>query len=145
MSQFHDPEIFRAVLEALRAALERAHAEGRRPTFLEVLYSDSTTDRLSLPPPNGLAAPDARPAADSQQPTPATVPHSPALRERILEEMNAAERPLQRSAIARRIERSYTGHFRQVLRDLLAIGELVELAGGALWPAGRPLPADRQD
>lgn len=100
-----DSPLFEAILGAVRQAL--VAAGDRVPLFLHILYSDSTSDVVTMPkqtsrPPNPTEAEEA-----------------------ILAVLRRAERPLKGSAIASRAGKRYTGHFRESLARLTADGTLL--------------------
>lgn len=115
-----DPEL-RAAFDALRNAL--ANRQGRRLAFLQLLYSDSTSDLVSVPLP---------PPADRQ---------AASLADQILSVLDASDRPLKAISIARRLDRANSGHFRETLSGLVAAGRVSEHPGFTYWVPGRTPPA----
>jgi hypothetical protein len=65
------------------------------------------------------------------------------LRELIVEQLAAADRPPRGAALARACGRRYNSHFRTVIAGLESGGVVAPAAGG-YWLAGRPLPGSEQ-
>jgi hypothetical protein len=136
-----DPHVA-AALEQLRAALARTG--GRRPILLEVIYSDGTVDRLSVP--GALSSPttpppDTSPARQTGQTLPVEV-NGGEVERAILDVLARAERPLKGSAIASRAGRRASSYFRETLTRLVRSGVLVKPPGGGYWLASRGAPPD---
>jgi len=65
------------------------------------------------------------------------------LRELIVEQLAAAERPQRGSALARACSRTYNSHFRTVIAGLESEAVVLLTAGG-YWLAGKALPGSSQ-
>jgi hypothetical protein len=65
------------------------------------------------------------------------------LRELLVEQLAAADRPRRGLALARACGRRYNSHFRTVISGLETAGVVAAVAGG-YWLAARPLPGSEQ-
>lgn len=138
-----------AALEILRNALSRS--QGRRLAFLQLLYSDSTSDTVSVPEqprgaeatPDGSPPPVSRMSKDDENSlslsdrTAGRRDRQPALRVRILDVLADSDRPMKAATIARKLERSNSGSFRELLREMIHDEEVAEHPGHTYWVPGR--------
>jgi hypothetical protein len=126
-----------AALEALRLAL--AKCQGRRPSFLQLLYPDGTIEQYGLC--EGSMAGKPADATDE------TVRLELTERERsVLAVLARAERPLKGRTIATRAGIRYNSHFRDVMSGLKERKLVVSDEERRYWPADRPwpTPTDRE-
>lgn len=124
-----DPTVA-AALAALRDAL--AKSQGRRPSFLQLLWPDGRVDTYAL---DGML-PEHTSSAKS---TP--VPLELSEREKsVLKAMEKIEKPLKGQAIARRAGLSYNPNFRRLMSGLMQKGLIIPGPQGGYWLASRPLP-----
>jgi hypothetical protein len=123
-----DPTVALA-LEALRAAL--AHSQGRRPSFLQLLYADGRTETFPLPT-DTIDGSSSSPRADK-------IHRASETEDAILRVLARAEKPLKGTAIATRAGLSYSSHLREALAEMVRNGRLIRGPQGGYWPADRPL------
>lgn len=135
-----DPDYQAALLEALAAALSRS--QGRRVTFLQILYSDATSDLVAVPqgPVPGQGHPDPPPSGQPERHR-----RQEGVRERIIEALEASDRPLKAHGLARRIGRSNSGSFRELLREMIEDGEVEEHPGHTYWAPGMEVSGQEGD
>jgi len=143
MTTEHLSECGEGVLDVLRNAL--ALARGRRLAFVQLLYSDSSSDLISLPPP---ADKDPTPCAKAPTSTTRT-------EQAILAVLSRAEKPLKASAIAgraraRNLDLNCGSHLRRVLAEMVRVGRIRRAivdgnAGYILSPKACPEPANEDE
>jgi hypothetical protein len=120
-----------AALEALRLAL--AKCQGRRPSFLQLLYPDGTIEQYGLC--EGSMAEDRASAPDGR-----TAPELTPREKAAIDVLARADQPLKGRTVASRARLRYTSHFREMMAELV-IRELVIVGPeGGYWLKGRPLP-----
>jgi hypothetical protein len=133
-----DPRIA-AVFDLLR------DAQGRRPVFVWVAWSDGSLELHTLP-----GSPVLTPPVSTGQ-TGSVAADTPSdIEAALLRVIDRAEKPLKGRAVAARAGLAYNSHLRQVLAGLRRRERIVLAPGGGYWPAGRPVPpghdpADRDD
>jgi len=127
----------RAALDQLTRALQGS--QGRRPAFVQVLYSDGGVDTYSIPPNGGGRPPDTpapRPGNPATPPQANLPPDLTGTEAAIVAVLRDAGEPLRAATIAQKCGRACNSHFRECLGGLIAAGVVRRPDGGGYCLAG---------
>jgi hypothetical protein len=125
-----DP-VLAALIEALKVALAQTE---RRALFVQVLYSDSTSQLIPLPSTVNIPEENTVPQGTDGRPL------GGRRRAAVLSALENAEKPLKGTALAARAGVRYDSHFRELMGELIREEKVIHAPRGGYWLKGRPLP-----